>query len=62
MSISSRINRPSYVDINPFTTYIDSHTIQSGNSQLLPEKSYAIELGYTLGISLYQPVLYGKIV
>ena len=49
MSISSRINRPSYVDINPFTTYIDSHTIQSGNSQLLPEKSYAIELGYTLG-------------
>lgn len=26
LSVSSRINRPSYVDINPFTTYIDTHT------------------------------------
>lgn len=49
MSVSSRINRPSYVDINPFTTYIDSHTIQTGNPNLLPEKSYSVELGYTWG-------------
>lgn len=49
MSVSSRINRPSYVDINPFTTYLDSHTVQSGNPELLPEKSYSVELGYTLG-------------
>lgn len=47
MSVSSRINRPSYVDINPFTTYIDSHTIQTGNPKLLPEKAYSVELGYT---------------
>ncbi|ERI88847.1 hypothetical protein HMPREF1981_00232 [Bacteroides pyogenes F0041] len=37
MSVSNKINRPSYVDISPFTTYIDSHTIQSGNPKLLPE-------------------------
>lgn len=49
LSVSSRINRPSYVDINPFTTYIDSHTIQSGNPKLLPEKSYTAEIGYTVG-------------
>lgn len=47
MSVSSRINRPSYVDINPFTTYVDSHTIQTGNPKLLPEKAYSVELGYT---------------
>jgi outer membrane receptor protein involved in Fe transport len=49
LSVSSRINRPSYVDINPFTTYKDSHTIQSGNPKLLPEKSYTAEIGYTIG-------------
>lgn len=47
LSMSSRINRPSYVDINPFTTYIDAHTIRSGNPKLLPEKSYSLEIGYT---------------
>lgn len=49
LSMSSRINRPSYVDINPFTTYKDAYTVTTGNSGLLPEKSYTAELGYTLG-------------
>ncbi len=49
LSVSSRINRPSYVDINPFTTYLDAHTVQTGNPNLMPEKSYTAELGYTLG-------------
>lgn len=48
LSFSSRINRPSYDDINPFSTYIDSHTIQSGNPKLLPEKSYVAGIYYTL--------------
>lgn len=47
LSVSSRINRPSYVDINPFTAYKDTHTIQRGNPNLLPEKSYSAEIGYT---------------
>ncbi|WP_321479568.1 TonB-dependent receptor domain-containing protein [uncultured Bacteroides sp.] len=49
LSVSSRINRPSYVDINPFTTYNDAHTVTTGNPNLLPEKSYTAELGYALG-------------
>ena len=49
LSISSRINRPSYVDINPFTTYEDAYSIRKGNPNLLPEKSYTAELGYTHG-------------
>ena len=49
LSFSSRINRPSYVDINPFSTYIDSHTIQSGNPKLMPEKSYIVDIEHTLG-------------
>lgn len=47
LSVSGRINRPSYVDINPFATYTDAHTIQKGNPNLLPEKSYSAEVGYT---------------
>lgn len=49
LSMSSRINRPSYVDINPFATYDDAHTLTKGNPGLLPEKSYMAELGHTLG-------------
>lgn len=47
LSLSCRINRPSYVDINPFATYIDAHTVQKGNPNLLPEKSYSTDLEYT---------------
>lgn len=49
LSMSSRINRPSYVDINPFVTYTDAYTKTEGNPNLLPEKSYTAELGYTQG-------------
>ncbi len=49
LSMTSRINRPSYVDINPFTKYTDAHTMATGNPQLLPSKSYSAELGYTYG-------------
>lgn len=48
-TVSGRINRPSYVDINPFTTYTDAHTVRSGNPNLLPEKSYSWYIDYTLG-------------
>lgn len=49
LSMSSRINRPSYVDINPFVTYTDAYTKTEGNPNLLPEKSYTAELGYIQG-------------
>lgn len=49
LSMSSRINRPTYVDINPFTTYSDAHAVTTGNPNLQPEKAYTAELGYTVG-------------
>lgn len=49
LSVSSRINRPNYSDINPFTTYVDANTITTGNPNLLPEKSYVTDLGYSHG-------------
>lgn len=49
LSVSSRINRPNYSDINPFTTYVDANTITTGNPNLLPEKSYITDLGYSHG-------------
>ena len=36
-------------DINPFVTYTDAYTKTEGNPNLLPEKSYTAELGYTQG-------------
>jgi len=49
ISLSGRIKRPNYVDINPFTTYTDAHTTQLGNPNLLPEKSYSWYVDYTFG-------------
>lgn len=49
MSASSRINRPSYEDINPFKTYYNAYTIGKGNPNLLPEKTYTAEIGYVIG-------------
>lgn len=52
ISYSSRINRPSYQDIDPFLFYVDSLTSKQGNPELQPEYIYSIEsslsmTGYT---------------
>lgn len=47
LSVASRINRPNYSDINPFTTYLDANTIMTGNPNLQPEKSYVTDFGYS---------------
>ncbi|HYE76357.1 MAG TPA: TonB dependent receptor [bacterium] len=47
-SLSRRIDRPSYQQLNPFRSYIDSTTYGSGNKDLLPQTSYNLELSYTL--------------
>lgn len=49
LSLSGRIKRPVYVDINPFTTYTDARSVKTGNPGLLPEKSRVCEVGVTLG-------------
>ncbi len=42
-TFSSRINRPTYQDLDPFINYIDSLTSFRGNPYLLPEYTYSLE-------------------
>ena len=62
LSLSKRIERPDYSDLNPFVDYLDSFSILKGNPQLIPEIKNEIEFngsysGYpllTLGYSFTQ--------
>jgi outer membrane receptor protein involved in Fe transport len=47
LTLSRRINRPSYGQLNPFRTIIDPTTSGSGNPNLRPETSYNLELTHT---------------
>ncbi|GAB4037229.1 outer membrane beta-barrel protein [Spirosoma gilvum] len=47
ISLSRRIDRPTYNQLNPFRAYIDATTYFSGNPSLYPQSSYNIELTHT---------------
>ncbi|GAB3844719.1 outer membrane beta-barrel family protein [Hymenobacter terrigena] len=47
LSLSRRIDRPSYGQLNPFRQIIDRTTFGSGNPTLLPQTSYNFELTHT---------------
>ncbi|HEX8658089.1 MAG TPA: TonB-dependent receptor [Hymenobacter sp.] len=47
LSLSRRINRPGYRQLNPFRFIIDPATSGKGNPNLRPETSYNAELNYT---------------
>ena len=47
LTLSRRINRPSYGQLNPFRILIDPTTSGSGNPNLRPETSYNLELTHT---------------
>ncbi|MBN8823717.1 MULTISPECIES: outer membrane beta-barrel protein [unclassified Spirosoma] len=47
LSLSRRIDRPTYNQLNPFRAYIDATTYFSGNPSLYPQSSYNIELTHT---------------
>ncbi|OON68945.1 TonB-dependent receptor [Hymenobacter sp. CRA2] len=47
-SLSRRINRPSYRQLNPFRSIIDPATYAKGNPDLRPETSYNVEVNHTL--------------
>ncbi|RPD41717.1 TonB-dependent receptor domain-containing protein [Chitinophaga barathri] len=48
LSLSRRINRPSYRQLNPFKVFLDPLTSSAGNPFLNPEITYSFELTYTL--------------
>ncbi|GAB2967804.1 outer membrane beta-barrel family protein [Hymenobacter coalescens] len=47
VSLSRRIDRPSYNQLNPFKSYADATTYQEGNTKLRPQTSYNLELTHT---------------
>ena len=47
MTLSRRIDRPSYEQLNPFKFYLDPTTYKAGYPYLNPALSYAAELSYT---------------
>lgn len=47
LSLSRRINRPSYRQLNPFKVFLDPLTYSTGNPYLKPELSNSFELTHT---------------
>ena len=47
LSYGRRINRPNYLDLNPFQFYIDKYTYQEGNPDLLPQFTHNIEMSFS---------------
>jgi iron complex outermembrane receptor protein len=47
VSVSRRINRPGYAQLNPFLFLIDVTTYSTGSPWLLPEFTWSYELNYT---------------
>jgi outer membrane receptor protein involved in Fe transport len=48
ISVSRRINRPGYGQLNPFLFLIDVTTYATGNPGLLPQFTWAYELNYSI--------------
>ena len=55
---SRRINRPDYLDLNPFTDQKDEFDFQQGNPFLLPEYSNKFQLMHSLNYQLYTSLSY----
>jgi outer membrane receptor protein involved in Fe transport len=47
LSLSRRIDRPTYNQLNPFVFYLDPSTKSSGNPFLLPQMTYSFEFTHT---------------
>ena len=48
ISVSRRIDRPNYSQLNPFLFLIDVTTYATGNAALLPQFTWSYELSYTV--------------
>lgn len=59
LSYSKRLDRPSFYDLNPFRYYSNAYNYLSGNPELLPAYTNALELSYTLHNNL-NFIVYGN--
>ncbi|GAB4024515.1 outer membrane beta-barrel protein [Spirosoma koreense] len=60
LSLSRRIDRPTYNQLNPFRAYIDATTYFSGNPSLFPQSSYNIELTHTYKQKFITSISYSR--
>ncbi|GAB3698481.1 outer membrane beta-barrel family protein [Spirosoma flavus] len=60
LSLSRRIDRPTYNQLNPFRAYIDATTYFTGNPSLFPQLSYNIELTHTFKQKFVTSVIYTR--
>ncbi len=58
LSYSRRLNRPSYQDLNPFTSRLDELTFEKGNPFLNPEYSNNIQLSHSWNYKINTSVSY----
>jgi len=58
-SYSRRIDRPDYMDLNPFRFYNDEYSYQEGNPYLRPELTHNIEVSHTYNSFLSTTASYG---
>lgn len=47
-SVSRRIDRPNYSELNPFRFFLDPSTYSSGNPYLKPQLTWSYEVSYTI--------------
>lgn len=52
-SVSRRINRPNYSDLNPFLFYLDQYTYKAGNPFLQPEIAWNADINYSYNDFLF---------
>lgn len=48
LSVSRRIDRPNYSELNPFRFFLDPSTYSSGNPYLKPQLTWSYEVSYTV--------------
>lgn len=60
LSVSRRLQRPNYQDLNPFTFFLDSLSYRQGNPYLTPQFSYNFELIHSYNGKLITTLNYSK--
>jgi iron complex outermembrane recepter protein len=60
LSVSRRIDRPSYRQLNPFKFFINNSTYSEGNPYLQPQFTYSFELSHTFKDQITTTLSYSK--
>ncbi|MEZ4904153.1 MAG: TonB-dependent receptor [Spirosomataceae bacterium] len=60
ISVSRRIDRPSYRQLNPFKFFINNSTYSEGNPYLQPQFTYSFELSHTYKDQITTTLSYSK--